>query len=456
MTNRKNNTAIRTKKSTIEGKVFELRESPLTQLSHSAHFATIKNVFYATLLGFIVRDVIYSFVLNQKVTYGLDAIQHGFVKLPTMLMIWCILFGLNLLTYFSFKLWSNLRMQFSTIHCTSLNWRVLALDCTFFVTFFLYFIGTLCLLPFVIRSVTFGMAAASALCMEQIRLLMKSYAFIRVNVASLLNHKEHSDQILFRPTFEHYLYFSFAPTLIYRHEYPRTTTINWLFVIKCFFDFFASIWIASYIFETFFLYRIHNIDISKNFWNQVLQIIMDSALPGLIQLAMLSFIFLHCWLNAFAEMLRFGDRQFYTDWWTITNFTAYFRKWNVIIGDWLHEYVYKDFRENITPNSKSISRIMVFLISAVFHEYIMTVITQHFFPLMFVILFLTGIALPYLNFKHSIINIIFLYCTGIACGTLLIFYTVEFVVNRKCSITETGVMNYLVPKIFRNECVNYV
>lgn len=33
--------------------------------------------------------------------------------------------------------------------------------------------------------------------------------------------------------------------------------------------------------------------------------------PGVLMLFLTFFAFLHCWLNAFAEMLRFGDRMFY-------------------------------------------------------------------------------------------------------------------------------------------------
>lgn len=36
-----------------------------------------------------------------------------------------------------------------------------------------------------------------------------------------------------------------------------------------------------------------------------------SPLPGIFMLLLIFFAFLHCWLNAFAEMLRFGDRMFY-------------------------------------------------------------------------------------------------------------------------------------------------
>ena len=43
---------------------------------------------------------------------------------------------------------------------------------------------------------------------------------------------------------------------------------------------------------------------------------------GVLILFLIFFAFLHCWLNAFAEMLRFGDRMFYkvTCTWTYSPF----------------------------------------------------------------------------------------------------------------------------------------
>jgi len=42
-------------------------------------------------------------------------------------------------------------------------------------------------------------------------------------------------------------------------------------------------------------------------------ILCDDIVPylGVLVLFLAFFAFLHCWLNAFAEMLRFGDRMFY-------------------------------------------------------------------------------------------------------------------------------------------------
>jgi len=36
----------------------------------------------------------------------------------------------------------------------------------------------------------------------------------------------------------------------------------------------------------------------------------------------------HLWLNILSEVLRFGDRTFYKDWWNCTNFKEYWSLWN--------------------------------------------------------------------------------------------------------------------------------
>lgn len=41
-------------------------------------------------------------------------------------------------------------------------------------------------------------------------------------------------------------------------------------------------------------------------------------------------------------MLRFGDRQFYLDWWNSCSFNTYYRTWNTLVQDWLYNYIYID------------------------------------------------------------------------------------------------------------------
>lgn len=71
-------------------------------------------------------------------------------------------------------------------------------------------------------------------------MMMKAYAFVRSNIPNVLNAKlnqtdtkelssdiddietnKESNTNEYCPSFSNYLYFLFAPTLVYRDEYPR-------------------------------------------------------------------------------------------------------------------------------------------------------------------------------------------------------------------------------------------
>lgn len=52
------------------------------------------------------------------------------------------------------------------------------------------------------------------------------------------------------------------------------------------------------------------------------------------------FIFFHNTLNILAEVLRFGDRIFYLDWWNASEVGAYWRLWNAPVHYWLVRHLY--------------------------------------------------------------------------------------------------------------------
>nr|CAD7402519.1 unnamed protein product [Timema cristinae] len=59
--------------------------------------------------------------------------------------------------------------------------------------------------------------------MGKVRLLMKSYAFVRSNVPKTMAFKTHTDskeECAPCPEFSCFLYYLFAPTLVYRDNYP--------------------------------------------------------------------------------------------------------------------------------------------------------------------------------------------------------------------------------------------
>jgi sterol O-acyltransferase len=110
-------------------------------------------------------------------------------------------------------------------------------------------------------------------------------------------------------------------------------------------------------------------------------------LPSTFFLILGFFGFLHSWLNCWAEITRFPDRCFYSDWWNSIEFGSYYRKWNIIVHDWLYYFIYLDTCRFIN-NPKMpmvVPKLLTFLISAVIHELIITYALGFFYPILFIL-----------------------------------------------------------------------
>ena len=78
-------------------------------------------------------------------------------------------------------------------------------------------------------------------------------------------------------------------------------------------------------------------------------------------------------LGAFAEITRFADRHFYSDWWNSTDWMEFSREWNVPVHAFLRRHVYSASRARM---GKTMATAMTFLISAFGHEIVMACITK--------------------------------------------------------------------------------
>mmetsp|Transcript_31918 Transcript_31918/g.28276 ORF Transcript_31918/g.28276 Transcript_31918/m.28276 type:complete len:226 (+) Transcript_31918:785-1462(+) len=163
-------------------------------------------------------------------------------------------------------------------------------------------------------------------------------------------------------------YFLWIPTLVYRDEYPKRHKVsksNLFFNIisfhLCFYYVFALI--KELLIPTFNRYFEEKADLED--------IITASSICGVLFTTLAFFGILHSWMNIFAELTRFGDREFYTDWWNVSNYGAYYRKWNIIVHEWLYYYVYNDSVRLSLGNIGSLgAKSLVFGISAIVHEII--------------------------------------------------------------------------------------
>uniref|UniRef100_A0A2K5RB09 O-acyltransferase n=1 Tax=Cebus imitator TaxID=2715852 RepID=A0A2K5RB09_CEBIM len=381
-----------------QGKIFIARRSLLDELLEVDHIRTIYHMFIALLILFILSTLVVDYIDEGRLVLEFSLLSYAFGKFPTVVWTWWIMFLSTFsVPYFLFQCWATgySRSSHPLIH-------------SFFhgFLFMVFQIGVLGFGPtYVVLAYTLPPASRFIVIFEQIRFVMKAHSFVRENVPRVLNSAKEKSSTIPIPTVNQYLYFLFAPTLIYRDSYPRTPTVRWGYVAMQF----AQVLI---LFLTFFA-------------------------------------FLHCWLNAFAEMLRFGDRMFYKDWWNSTSYSNYYRTWNVVVHDWLYYYAYKDFLWFFSKRFKSAAMLAVFAVSAVVHEYALAVCLSFFYPVLFVLFMFFGMAFNFIvndSRKKPIWNVLMWTSLFLGNGVILCFYSQEWYARQHCPLKNPTFLDYVRPR----------
>jgi sterol O-acyltransferase len=228
--------------------------------------------------------------------------------------------------------------------------------------------------------------------------------------------------------FRRFNYYLFCPSLIYRDVYPRITNYRYKIILAHFTNFAMCILfyyaLARYICEPYMSFsKISDYYSASRFLFESFRF----AIPSVGFLLVGFFMFLHTWLNLWAELLRHGDRRFYEDWWTSTNFEIYYRKWNMVVHEWLYYYIYNDvIRLSLGKLNRMHAKFIVFLISVVVHEIIVWIAMGFFFPTLSFFFGGPGLIFTYLKSNEKKYNLMF--WAKMFWGTGLIFslYLREF------------------------------
>lgn len=155
---------------------------------------------------------------------------------------------------------------------------------------------------------------------------------------------------------------------------------------------------------------------------------MFSTVSGIICLLTLFYGVLHCWFNIWAELLRFGDRNFYEDWWNVKDFAGYYRKWNIVVHEFLYYYIYQDIiRFSKGKVTRQNSKYCVFLISAIIHEVIVTCSMGFFYPILLLMFGGPGVIFTRIKFGNGpYVGTLFWLLMLIGCGLLMVLFCREF------------------------------
>lgn len=144
---------------------------------------------------------------------------------------------------------------------------------------------------------------------------------------------------------------------------------------------------------------------TRHKWEEIFLASLYNSGPAMLMYLAMFYLVLHVTQNLFAELLCFGDRLFYEDWWNCTSFLSFFRAWNIVVGDWLYTYVYKDVYQLVIPN-KSVAKLTVFLISAVVHELLLSCILNFFLPVLLIQMILSGFLALVKSPESGVLNIL--------------------------------------------------
>uniref|UniRef100_A0A0E0AAZ5 O-acyltransferase n=1 Tax=Oryza glumipatula TaxID=40148 RepID=A0A0E0AAZ5_9ORYZ len=154
------------------------------------------------------------------------------------------------------------------------------------------------------------------------------------------------------PTFKRLSYFMLAPTLCYQPSYPRTTYIRKGWVVRQLIKCLVFTGLMGFIIEQYINPIVKNSKhpLKGNFLNAI-ERVLKLSVPTL-------YVWL-CMLNILAELLRFGDREFYKDWWNAKTVEEPVHKWVI-------RHIYFPCIRN--GFSKGVAILISFLVSAAFHE----------------------------------------------------------------------------------------
>ena len=213
-----------------------------------------------------------------------------------------------------------------------------------------------------------------------------SYAFTNRDLRHALLHPEHASPLPEvyaacpyprNVTLSNISYFWWAPTLVYQPVYPRSSHIRWTFVFKRLAEvagLSVFIWLASAQYAA---------PVLRNSLDKIASLNIASIIERLMKLSTISmiiwlagfFALFQSFLNALAEIMRFGDREFYTDWWNSPSVGVYWRTWNKPVYHFMRRHIYSPLvGRGWSPRTSS---AIVFVFSGFLHELMVGVPTHN-------------------------------------------------------------------------------
>ncbi|PIO71895.1 MBOAT family protein [Teladorsagia circumcincta] len=394
------------RKMAFKTKEFKTRESLLTVLFRETEMSVVYNIFAGVFILFFLRALIDDIFTHGMPFHHFWLIGWNFKHFIPTMFVWTLMFLSTFLPYATFKIWAHTPAKVVSVK-------------------------------------------------SETRIAMKLHSFLRENMPRAIAKKTSGAVVQPGttsewPSVEQYVYFMFCPSFIYRDEYPRNETRCLKKAAMHFLHCFILIEFVNLQFTQYVFPWMDSQDYTTLSARTTLLSLFAGIVPGIVCLVSLFYGLLHSWLNGFAELMRFGDRQFYMNWWHADNMAEYYRNWNLVVHDWLYAYVYRDVSKLICGRrGLQVAQLGVFFISALFHEFWFGIAFRVFYPVMFMLYFVFGgifFSVSRLIKNKSIWNTALWFNLLIGTGMFIAFYGQEWYARQRCAPYGNPVADFLLPR----------
>lgn len=120
-------------------------------------------------------------------------------------------------------------------------------------------------------------------------------------------------------------YFWCAPTLSYQLDYPRLERIRWDYVMGYLLRLLVVLVLTLFVIDQIMTPIIKDtmLHVERYQFAFVVEQLLKLAIPSTYVWILFFYGYFHLCLNLLGELLRFGDRCFYKEWWNATTFSLY-------------------------------------------------------------------------------------------------------------------------------------
>ena len=221
-------------------------------------------------------------------------------------------------------------------------------------------------MPFLLRSLKIDPGTSAFILIITLIVLMKMLSLIDIVTTdpkmAKIHHQSLSPFSLLR--------FVFLPTLCFQYSYPETGNARPIFLLKRMIELISSILLFDFLLKQYAIPATKNtiFELGDLKLVYLVERLLKLSIPCLLIWMTGFYAIFHSLFNITAELLHFGDRCFYQDWWNAQDLGEYWRLWNRPVYLWTKRHLLSNLQAK--GYTKASCMLIIFLISAFLHEYI--------------------------------------------------------------------------------------